>query len=216
MNKDNKIDYNSSGFVAQLFSIFQNVKEFCIIESRKKECVICGKNTLDDNLDNKPFIYITLEDLKEKNIFNIILKKYKEIYTYDCDCRKGSSEDILCTKVKYNIISYPKILFVLFDMNYKDLYENKNQIFKLIEENIILNINVEYKLTGIIGCPSFNHYNTIIFNPIGCNIDKNFRSNFIYYHDGALNDGRITQISHFENWQNIGIPYIIVYKFNEK
>ena len=66
MNNDNKIDYNSSGYVAQLFSIFQNVKDFCIIEPRKKECVICGNNTLDNNLDNKPFIYITLEDINER------------------------------------------------------------------------------------------------------------------------------------------------------
>ena len=39
-------------------------------------------------------------------------------------------------------------------MNYTDLYDNKNQIFKLIEENIILNVNVEYKLAGIIACAS--------------------------------------------------------------
>ena len=162
MKNDNTIDYNSSGYVAQLFSIFQNVKDFCVIESG--------------------------------------------------NCLKGSSEDI----VKYNIISYPKIIFVLFDMNYTDLYDNKNQIFKLIEENIILNVNVEYKLAGIIASPSFNHYNIIIFNPIGCNIDKKFCSNFIYYHDGTLNSGRITQLNPFENYKNIGIPYIIVFKYIEK
>ena len=55
-------------------------------------------------------------------------------------------------------------------MNYTDLYENKNQIFKLKEENIILNINNEYKLASIIACPSFNHYNTIIFKQIGYNL----------------------------------------------
>ena len=90
MNNDNTVDYNASGYVAQLFSIFKNIKDFCIIESRKSECMLCGKNSLDNNLDNKPFIYIALEDLNEKHIFNILLKKYKEIYTYDYDCRKGS------------------------------------------------------------------------------------------------------------------------------
>ena len=56
-------------------------------------------------------------------------------------------------------------------MNYEDLQDSKK---------FILNFNVEYKLSGIIACPSFNHYNAIIFNPLGCNIDKAFSSNFIY------------------------------------
>ncbi len=43
MNNDNTIDFNSLGYVAQLFSIFQDVKDFYVIESRKKECVICSK-----------------------------------------------------------------------------------------------------------------------------------------------------------------------------
>ena len=34
------------------------------------------------------------------------------------------------------------------------------------------NFNVEYKLSGIIPCPYYNHYNTIIFNPLGTNIDN--------------------------------------------
>ena len=57
-------------------------------------------------------------------------------------------------------------------MNYKELTDYKETIFKLVEEKIILNFNVEYKLIGIISCPSFNHYNSIIFNPLGCNIDS--------------------------------------------
>ena len=79
-------------------------------------------------------------------------------------------------------------------MNYNELTNYKDTIFKLVEEKIILNFNVEYKLTGIIACPSYNHYNSIIFNPLGCNIDKTFSSNYIYYHDGTLKDGQVTQI----------------------
>ena len=54
---------------------------------------------------------------------------------------------------------------------------------------------------------------SIIFNPLGCNIDKTFSSNYIYYHDWTLNNGQISQILKEENWQDIGIPYIAIYKF---
>ena len=67
--------------------------------------------------------------------------------------------------------------------------------FKLVEEKIILNFNVEYKLSGIISCPYYNHYNTIIFNPLGSNIDQYFTSDCINYHDGTKNEGRITKLN---------------------
>ena len=54
--------------------------------------------------------------MKNIYLYNILLKRYKELYTYDYECRKNSNEDVLCTKTKYNILSYPKILFALFDM----------------------------------------------------------------------------------------------------
>ena len=212
MNADTSIDFNSSGYAAQLLSIFKNIDYFCIKESKSTECILCGKKLLEDNLDNKPFIQINNNDMNEKYIYNILLKRYKELYTYDCECRKNSKEDVLCAKIKYNILSY-KILFVLFDMTFSDLTNYKDNIFKLVEEKIILNFNVEYKLSGIISCPSYNHYNTIIFNPIGSNIDQNFTSNCIYYHDGTKNEGRITKLNINEDWHNIGIPYILVYKF---
>jgi len=213
MNADTSIDFNSSGYAAQLLSIFKNIDYFCIKESKSTECILCGKKLLEDNLDNKPFIQINNNDMNEKYIYNILLKRYKELYTYDCECRKNSKEDVLCAKIKYNILSYPKILFVLFDMTFSDLTNYKDNIFKLVEEKIILNFNVEYKLSGIISCPSYNHYNSIIFNPIGSNIDQNFTSNCIYYHDGTKNEGRITKLNTNEDWHNIGIPYILVYKF---
>ena len=132
--------------------------------------------------------------MNEKYIYNILLKRYKELYTYDCECRKNSNEDLLCTKTKYNIISYPKILFVLFDMAFSDLLNYKDSIFKLVEEKNNI-FNVEYKLSGIISCPYYNHYNTIIFNPLVSNIDQYFTSNYIYYHDGTKNEGRITKLN---------------------
>ena len=69
----------------------------------------------------RPFLYINNTNINETHIFNILLNKCNEKYTYDCECRKNSLEDLLCTKVKYNIESYPNYLIVLFDMAYSEL-----------------------------------------------------------------------------------------------
>ena len=72
----------------------------------------------------------------------------------------------------------------------------------------MLNINCH------ISFPYYNHYNAIIFNPLGSNIDKYFTSKCIYYHDGTKNEGRIIKLNTNEDWHNIRIPYIVLYKFN--
>ena len=82
-------------------------KHKIFIDTLLRFCEI--KKILEDNLDNKPFIQINNNDMNEKYIYNILLKRYKELYSYDCECRKNSNEDVLCTKTKYKIISYPKI-----------------------------------------------------------------------------------------------------------
>ena len=63
---------------------------------------------------------------------------------------------------------------MLFDFQYSDLYKYKDNIYQLIEETITLSINAEYKLLGVIAAPNYNHYNTIIFNPIGQTIHNSF------------------------------------------
>ena len=67
-------------------------------------------------------------------------------------------------------------------------------------------------MIGIITVPVKNHYNTIIFNPIGITINQYFKNNYIYYHDGLLNNGKITVLNKGEDWHHIGISYIIIYK----
>ena len=96
------------------------------------------------------------------------------------ECRKNSTEDLLCTKVKYIIESYPNFLILLFDMLYNELTKNKDNIFKITENHIILNINKEYKLKGLISLPKYNHYISIIFNSIGHLINERFQSNNIF------------------------------------
>ena len=94
------------------------------------------------------------------------------------------NEDVLCLKIKYNIISYLEIIFVLFDFPYSELNKHKNKMYDLFEDKIVFTFNTEYKLSWIIAVPSQNHYNTIIFNSIGLTINKEFIPNKIYYHDG--------------------------------
>ena len=211
---DDTIDLSSSGYAAQLFSIFNKNSLFCIKESKSTECVICGKKNLENINEMQPFTFINSNNINNTSIFNIFLNKYKEIYSYACECRKNvpKNEDVLCLKIKYNIISYPQFLFFIFDFQYSELINNKDQIFKLIEDYLVLNINAEYKLSGIIAAPSHNHYNTIIFNPIGLTINSRFTPDKIYYHDGLYNQGNIVQINENMDWKKIGIPYIVLYK----
>ena len=103
-------------------------------------------------------------------------------------------------------------------MNYEELHHSKSSNLNLIEETIILNFIVEYKLLGIIDYPPFNYYNDIeiiIFNSLGCSIDRTLSDNFKYYHDSTSNNGNIMQLYPFENWKYIGILYIVIYQFKK-
>ena len=209
---DDTLDFTSSGYAAQLFSIFNNYSYFCLKENKESECILCGNKKIEEIEEMQPFIFINTNNINNTSIFNIFLSKYKEIYSYACECRKDHKEDVLCLKIKYNIVSYPLFLFILFDFQYTELAKYKEKIYKLLEEKIILNLRTEYRLIGMICAPHINHYNTIIFNPIGQSINKNFTANNIYYHDGMLNNGCIIALKDGEDWKNIGIPYIVLYK----
>ena len=43
MNKNSDIDTMSSGYINQLFSIFNNNENFCLKKSKSIECILCGK-----------------------------------------------------------------------------------------------------------------------------------------------------------------------------
>ena len=208
------IDFSSSGYAAQLFSIFNHNELFCLKENKVTECIICGTKKTEEIKELRPFIYINNTNINQTSIFNLLLEKYKENYSYACECRKNitGNEDILCQKIKYNLLNYPVFLFLLFDFQYTELELYKSQIYKLVEEKLILNIKVEYKLIGMIAAPSINHYNTIVFNPIGQTINPNFIPANIYYHDGNKNGGKIVEIKKGEDWRIKGIPYIVLYK----
>ena len=48
----------------------------------------------------QPFIFVNGNNIDNTSIFNILLSKYKEIYSYDCDYRKNKNEDVFCVKIK--------------------------------------------------------------------------------------------------------------------
>ena len=208
---DDSIDFTSSGYAAQLFSIFNNKIDFFIKENKTLECILCEKKVTEKIEELQPFVFVNSNNINNKNIFNLMLEKYKELYSYACECRKNEKEDVLCLKIKYNIETYPEFLFILFDFQYSDLVKNKDNIFNLLDSKIAFNLKTEYKLVGIIAAPKNNHYNAIIFNPIGV-LNTAFSANNIYYHDGMLNNGRITTLKVGEDWKRIGIPYIALYK----
>ena len=52
---------------------------------------------------------------KKKSSKNILLNN-------NCRCRKNENEDILCTKIKYYVNSYPEFWFILYHFNLKRIY----------------------------------------------------------------------------------------------
>ena len=179
MSTNLTLETTSSGYINQLFSIFKNNPNFCLQEKKYSECILCGRKNLELIKEIQPFIYVNKNNIFLKNIFNILLEECKERYIYDCQCRRNEKEDLIYTKVKYTLESYPCYLNILFDMTFQDLENNKENIFKIAEDIIFLNKNIEYKLKGIIALPSYNHYICIIFNPMGKYVDDSFKANTI-------------------------------------
>ena len=55
MNKNKDINTTSSGYINQLFSIFNNNENFCLKESKDSECILCNKKTLEQITEMKLF-----------------------------------------------------------------------------------------------------------------------------------------------------------------
>ena len=60
--------------------------------------------------------------------------------------------------------------------------------------------------------PSKEHFNNVIFNPNCSIIKSSFSSNNNYYIIGFKNNGLISLLIEGEKMENIGYPYIAVYK----
>ena len=60
LNTLSSVDMTSSGYVAQLFSVFNNNENFCVKESKTSECIICGKKGTEQINELKPFVYVNI------------------------------------------------------------------------------------------------------------------------------------------------------------
>ena len=83
------------------------------------------------------FLYIiNKHNINLKKLFNNLPKECREIYTYNCECRKNYEENLLCIAIKYTINSFLLYLIILFDMGYEDLVLQKENIFNIAEDII--------------------------------------------------------------------------------
>ena len=41
-------------------------------------------------------------------------------------------------------MEYPDIMFLLFDLQFDELHSNKDMIYKIVEDKIVLKLNYEY------------------------------------------------------------------------
>ena len=79
------------------------------------ECFICGRKTIEEIKEIQPFVFININNINNISNFNIFLPKYKEIYSYACECRKNlpNNDDVLCLKIKYNILNIKFFIFII-------------------------------------------------------------------------------------------------------
>ena len=66
--------------------------------------------------------------------------------------------------VNYNVKSFPKILYILFDLNFKELSINKSKILYYVSDIICLEKEIKYSLLGLICTLYCNNFNCIVYN----------------------------------------------------
>ena len=92
---DDTIDFSSSGYAVQLFSIFNNNLDYCIKENKVIERILYAGRKQEEVQEIQPFLFINSNNIDNKSLFNLFLEKYEEIYSYSSECRKNNKEDVL-------------------------------------------------------------------------------------------------------------------------
>ena len=72
--------------------------------------------------------------VKKGSILNIFVDKYKENINSECIC-KLNKDNLLTTKTKYNIQSFPNFLFIFFDIEFNNLIKIKYEIETICSKN---------------------------------------------------------------------------------
>ena len=57
INIVDSIDFSSSGYATQLFSIFNNNPLFCLKENKETECIICGPKNRRNKRNEAIYLY---------------------------------------------------------------------------------------------------------------------------------------------------------------
>ena len=218
--KNNPFNFDNIGSV---YKFFNNNSIFCLKDRLKRFCSLCTYNINIEEYFNS-YITINLEELnKYKNIED---KIHDLLIVSYCSCPVCGINYInklekdekykYCFKSSFEIISYPKYIFFLFDMevsdnsliNYENLKQNQNKILSLLRYQFNFD-NKRYRLLGIINMPQFNHYNSCIIN---CNYNNNYvQINKNFYCDCKVNNSEIYS-ENFEqnNIKNYLKKYFIV------
>ena len=111
--------------------------------------------------------------------------------------------------MQYKLDLFPDILFLLFDLSYEKLSLNKESIFKIIKDEIILSYNINYILKGFINILFNSHFSCVIFNPCDSNIKDIFQPNLIFKYDEFLNLGKVVEVKDSEDWKDLGIMILL-------
>ena len=114
---NNIVDYSSDGYICKLFKIFNNYKEFCIIQEKIDLCILCKKAYKPLVEPYYQFFIIKENNIQYKKIFNILIENRKPHLIAFCSCN-SENDYYLTTNTKYIVESFPDFLIVLIDMNY--------------------------------------------------------------------------------------------------
>ena len=216
-NIDNVVNsgFGLNGAIVQLFAIFKNEENFCIKEKRQEVCQICNNIKEFEPSFHSHLIIIDEAGLNMNTIeLNIY---YSLVYEGLMPCNKCKlGINFPSARITYEIVNYPKFLFVLFDMrSYQHLKLKKDLIKKLCLENINLTENDHYKLKCSITCPSYNHF-TIFINKLNSKVINNeLELNKNYYYDDNEFNGNFQMCRNLdieEIFNNNIFPYLLVYE----
>lgn len=152
--------------IGSVYKFFNNNSIFCLKYKLKRYCSLCSYIINIEEYFNS-YITINLEELtKYKNIDD---KIHDLLIVTDCSCPVCGINFInklekdekykYCFKNNFEIISYPKYIIFLFDMevsdnsliNYENLKHNQNKILNLLRYEFNFD-NKRYRLLGIIIC----------------------------------------------------------------
>ena len=108
---------------------------------------------------------------------------YPLVYDGLMTCNKCNlGKNFPSSRITYQIITYPKFLFILFDLrSYEQLKKNKNLLQKFFVEKLKLTEKDFYNLNGCVSCPSYNHFMFFINNlDISDYFEESEKKNYYY------------------------------------